>query len=194
MIFIVGAHGYIAAVSNTTEGNGTALYLLDVTLSTPLLFTSLSEHYLSHHCSYGSQCVTIVDVDEYQQILVVSLEDGIWIVMIKNYQSAGLYLDSMHIIDTLCATLHIGNSVKQESLLVLCTIGSRLLAHNVQLDVLNIHNSLFSAPTELTRFPPHYRSGPVSNIIELQDGTLHFFREKCSLSSRQSHIIYGSSI
>ena len=175
----IGARGYMAVVSNTTEGNGTALYLLDVTSSTPLLSTSLSGHYLSHHCSYGSQCVTIVAVDEYgQQILVVSLEDGIWIVMINNYQSARqLYLDSMHTIDTSCATLHIGNSVKQESLLVLCTIGFRLLAYNVQLDALIIRNSLFSAPTELTTLPSHNRSRPVSSIIESQDGTLHFIVE-----------------
>ena len=164
------AAGYIAAVSNTTddEGNRTALYLLDVASGIPLLNTSLSGHHLSHHCSYGSQCVSIYTVAEVL-IVQVPLEDGIWIVDIRINQLAGLYLNSMGTIDTSCATLHIGNTVKETSL-ILCTNADRLLAYNIHLDVPYTLNS----PVELTTLPPDYQSA-MSNIIESQYGTLHFF-------------------
>ena len=177
MLIITGAYGYtpaagyIAAVSNTTddEGTGTTLYLLDVASDTPLLSTSLSGRHLSHHCSHGRQCVTIYAVGEVL-IVQVPLEDGIWIVDIRINQLAGLNLNTTQIIDISCATLHIGNTVIQESALVLCTNADRLLAYNIHLDAPYIQTS----PVELTTLPPDYQSA-MSNIIELQNGTLHFF-------------------
>lgn len=189
MLIITGAGGYIAAVSNTTgeEGNGTALYLLDATSSTPLLNTSLSGRYLSHHCSHGSQCAGIHTRDDSLTVQV-ALEDGIWIVDIRTDQFARLSLNSTQTINTSCATLNIGNTVIQESVLVLCTNADRLLAYNAHLDAPYIQNS---PVTELTTLPPDYESA-LSNIIESQNGSLHFFLGGL-LSSEQFHDIHGNS-
>lgn len=169
------------AVGSDTEGNGTTLHIIDHTHAR--LSLALNGRYLAPHCNKG-QCVTIVPMQGADQVLMVSLEDGIW--LIHNYmyprfealsQASIFGYYKMDTVNAICSTLHISELEKTESFVtmhVLCAGNDSLLAYTVQfsLNVTSIE-TVSSSPIELTGIQPEYHL--MSNIITSQDGNIHFF-------------------